>query len=64
MIKMPIIGAYVRFKNYERKIKLLFMIYADFESILVPQDTEKILILKNLIWANLKNMLLVVMFIN
>ena len=32
---------YVRFKNFERKIKLLFIIYADFESILVPEDNGK-----------------------
>ena len=35
---MPKIGKYVTFKIYERIIKLLFMIYADFESILVPED--------------------------
>ena len=29
------------FKNYERKIKSPFMIYADFESILVPEDNGK-----------------------
>ena len=28
---------YVKFKNYERKIKLPFMIYADFGSIIVPE---------------------------
>ena len=28
-------------KSYERKIKSPFMIYADFESILVPKDNEK-----------------------
>ena len=27
-----------KFKNYERKIKSQFMIYADFESILVSED--------------------------
>ena len=26
---------------YERKIKSIFMIYADFESILVPENNEK-----------------------
>ena len=31
----------IRFKNYERKIKLQFMIYANFESILVPKDKGK-----------------------
>ena len=34
MIKMPWKSEYVRFKNYERKIKSPFVIYADFESIL------------------------------
>ena len=34
-------GEYVRFKNYERKIKSPFMICADFESILVPEDNGK-----------------------
>ena len=38
MIVMPEKGEYVKFKNYERKIKSPFMIYADFESILVPED--------------------------
>ena len=37
-IKMPEKGEYVRFKNYETEIKSPFMIYADFESILVPED--------------------------
>ena len=32
---------YVRLKNYERKIKFPFMIYADFESIIVPEDNGK-----------------------
>ena len=31
-------GEYVKFKNFDRKIKSPFMIYADFESILVPED--------------------------
>ena len=34
-------GEYVKFKNFERKLKSPFMIYADFESILVPEDNEK-----------------------
>ena len=33
MIKIPEKGEYVKFKNFERKIKLRFMIYVDFESI-------------------------------
>ena len=42
MIKMPNKGEYVRFKNYERKVKSLFMIYTDFlESILVLEDNGK-----------------------
>ena len=40
-IKMPKKGEYVKFKNYESKIKSPFMIYADFESILVPEDNGK-----------------------
>ena len=38
---MPKKGEYVRFKNYERKIKPPIMIYADFENILVPEDNKK-----------------------
>ena len=38
MIVMPEKDEYIKFKNYERKIKLPFMIYADFESIVVPED--------------------------
>ena len=34
-------GEYDKFKNFERKIKSLFMIYVDFESILVPEDNGK-----------------------
>ena len=37
-IVMPKKGKYIKFKNYERKIKSAFMIYADFESILVPEN--------------------------
>ena len=38
---MPKKGEYVKFKNYERKTKSPFLIYADFESILVPEDNGK-----------------------
>ena len=41
MIKMPKISEYFRFKHYKRKIKSAFMIYADFERILVPKDNKK-----------------------
>ena len=34
-------GEYVRFNIYKRKIKPPFMIYADYENILVPQDNGK-----------------------
>ena len=40
-IVMPEKGEYVKFKNFERTIKSPFMIYADFESILVPEDNVK-----------------------
>ena len=32
---------YVKFRNYERKIKSLFIIYVDFASILEPENNEK-----------------------
>ena len=32
---------YVKIKNYERKIKLSFMIYGDFAFILVPKNNGK-----------------------
>ena len=38
---MPKKGEFVKFKNYERKIKSPFMIYADFESILLPENNGK-----------------------
>ena len=37
---MPKKGEYIQFKNFEKK-KSPFMIYADFENILVPEDNEK-----------------------
>ena len=40
-IKKPKKGEYVKFKNFEGKIKSSFMIYADFENILVPGDNPK-----------------------
>ena len=38
---MPKKGEYVKFKKYEKKIKSPFIIYADFEKILVPEDNRK-----------------------
>ena len=38
---MPKKDEYVKFKYFERKIKSPFMIYAEFESILVPEDNRK-----------------------
>ena len=40
-IIMPKKGEYVNFKNYERKIKSQFIIYAFFESILVQEHKGK-----------------------
>ena len=40
-IIIPKKGENVRFKNYERKIKSQFIVYADFESILVPENNGK-----------------------
>ena len=34
-------GEYVKKNFFERKIKSPFMIYADFESVLVPEDNGK-----------------------
>ena len=40
-IGMPKKEEYVKFKNFERKIKSLLLIYGEFESILVPEDNGK-----------------------
>ena len=60
---MPLKGKYVKFKNYERNIKSPFIIYADFRSILVPEDNGKQNPNEPYI-TNIKNMLLAVMVIN
>ena len=41
MIKMSQKGEYVEFKRFERKIESPFIIYADFERILVLNDNGK-----------------------
>ena len=41
MIKMPKNTELAKLNNYERKIKFPFMVYADFESILVPENNGK-----------------------
>ena len=41
MTKMPKKGEYVRFKNYETKVKSSFVIYTDFQIILVAEDNGK-----------------------
>ena len=38
---MPKRSEYVKFRNFERKIKSPFMIHVDFESILVSEDNGK-----------------------
>ena len=38
---MPEKGEHIKLKNFGRKIKSPFMTYADFESILVPEDNRK-----------------------
>ena len=60
---MPKKCEYVTFKNFKRKTKSPFMIYANFKSILVPEDNES-KILKILILTNTKNMLLAVISTN
>ena len=54
---------YVKFKNYERKRKSPSIIYADFESILVPEDNGK-QNPKESYTNNIKNILFAVMAIN
>ena len=41
MIKIPKQEEYVKFKSFERKIKWTFIIDAEFEHILVPEDNGK-----------------------
>ena len=60
---MPKKGEFVKFKNYERKIKSLFIISADFETIVMPGNNGK-KIQKSLIQANIKNILLAVTDLN
>ena len=62
-IIFPRKGEYVKFKNLERKIKSSFMIYKDFESILVP-EYNGMQIQTSLILTNINNMLLAVVVIN
>ena len=38
-IKMPKMGGYIKFKNFERKIKSSFMIIGDFQKL--PKDNGK-----------------------
>ena len=38
---MPKKGKYIKFRNYERKMKSSFTIYANFENILVPEGNGK-----------------------
>ena len=40
-VKKPRKGEYTQFKKFERKVKSPFMMYADLESILVPEDNKK-----------------------
>ena len=62
-IIMPKKAECVKFKNYERKIKPLFMIYVQFESILVSEDNEK-QNSESLIRTNIKQILPPVIAIN
>ena len=62
-VKMSKKDEYVRFKNYEKKIKSPFMIYVYFQRILVPEDIGKQNSEKS-IRRNIKNMLLILMAIN
>ena len=60
---MPKKSEYVKFKYFERKIKSPFTIYADIQSILVPEDNGKQIQMSRIL-TNIKNMMLVDMVIN
>ena len=64
MIKMAKKGKYVRLKNYEKKIKSPFMMYAVFESILVSEYIIGSQIGSSFIQTNIKSILLAVVVIN
>ena len=59
---MPRKGNYVKFKIFERKIQSPFMLYVDFESVPVLEDSAKQN--PNLVLTKIKNMLLAVMVIS
>ena len=40
-IKIPKKGEYIKFKNYEKNMNSPFLIHADFESILQPEDNQR-----------------------
>ena len=63
MITMPKTGEHVKFKTDEWKTKLLFIIYADFESILLQEDNGK-QIEMILMPTNIKDKLLAFMVMN
>ena len=63
MITMPKTGEYVKFKTDEWKTKSLFIIYADFESILLQEDNGK-QIEMILMPTNIKDKLLAFMVMN
>ena len=63
MIKMAKIGKLVKFKIYTRKIKSLFMIYGNSESILVPENNGSPIQI-SLKRINIKMMLYAVLVIN
>ena len=60
---MPEKSEYVKFKHFEKKTKSPFMIYADIQSILVPEDNGNQIQMSRIL-TNIKNMMLVVMVIN
>ena len=64
IIRMHKKGKYVRLKNYEKKIKSPFMMYAVFESILVSEYIIGSQIGSSFIQTNIKSILLAVMVIN
>ena len=62
-LRCPNKGEYVRFKNYEKIIKPPFVIYADFESVLVQKIMGSKIQISH-IRTNMKTMLLATMAMN
>ena len=64
MLEMAKKGAAVKFNNLTRKIKLPFMIYANFESVLIPEKKMESEIQMILVHLNIKIVLIAAIITN